>query len=133
VRKYGQNDTVLPKYLGVIGSCCYFQKRYKEAISFLQEALKVNDGLPAKKRITDNALFGVHSYFAMSLQEIEKYPQASEHFLRAIHIADNLPPGQIDQTWLKLCYQGLIYCLRRQGKYEDVLKFKERMAKLGLK
>ncbi len=128
VRKYGSHDAILPKYLGVIGSCCYFERRYKEAVTYLQEAIKINAALPLSKRITQTALFSDQSYLGMSLQEMEQYSKATEHFRKAIELADGLPAT--NPNWLKLCYMGLIYCLRRDGKYEEVLKYKERMSKI---
>jgi pentatricopeptide repeat protein len=128
VRQYGSNESILPRYLGVLGSCCYFQKRYKDAVTYIREALKTNAALSEKNKITRTALFSNNAYLGLSLQELEQYPKASEHLKKAIELSEGLPA--IDHNWLKVCYHGLIYSLRRQGKYEEVLKYKERMSKI---
>ena len=131
VRKNEPGKAIFGKYLGLLAASSYFEKKYKDCITYAEEALKVDQSLLPDEKLSDNAVFGNHSYAALSYKELEKLPEATKHFESAVAVADKAPKESINKPWLRICYEQLIIVLRRQGKTEEVKKTKEHMQKAG--
>jgi len=133
VRKNEPGKAIFGKYLGLLAASSYFEKKYKDCIAYAEEALKVDQTLLPDEKLSDNAVFGNHSYAGLSYKELEKLPEATKHLEAAIATADKAGKESINQPWLNICYDQLITAQRRQGKYEEAKKTKEHMVKAGFK